>query len=322
MEEQNSMVFFAGRGNKTLGKEIVRLCGKQANIKYTIFADGEYKPQLEENVRGKVVFIIQSTNATIDAPANNLWELLLLIDAAKRASAEKVIAVIPYFGNARQERKSEPRTPITAKLSAKIIEAAGADRIITMDLHSDAIQGFFEIPVDNLYASYMFVDTIKDIINDNTIFASADAGGVSRVGKYAKYFNKEMIVCTKIRAKDNEVEKVTVIGNPENKDIIIIDDIIDTAGTMSKVCDALKQKGAKKISIFSSHGVLSGNAYQNIEKSAIDRCYISDSLDNASIFLQHNPEYKKIQIISCANLFAKAINRNIEKKSIKELFLF
>ncbi len=318
----DNIVFFVGRSNKTLGEEIVRLCEyEESTIKYTTFADGEYKVQLEKNVRGKVVFIIQPTNATANAPANNLYELLLLTDAAKRASAEKVVAVIPYFGNARQERKSESRSPITAKLCVKLMEASGIDRIITMDLHADAIQGFFEIPVDHLYASYIFGPLIEKIQTENTMFAAADSGGAKRVSSYAKHFNKEFVVCYKDRKKENEVDKIMVIGDPTGKDIIIIEDIIDTAGTICKVSNALREKGAKSITICATHGVLSGEAYNNISASCIDMCYITDSLSNANVFLQQH-EHKKIKVISCADLFAKAIRKNIQKKSINELFLF
>lgn len=312
------IIFFSGRGNSILGEEIIHLCEyEQAKIEYTTFADGEYKPKLGTNVRGRNVVIIQPTNATPGAPANNLYELLLLADAAKRASAEKVIAVIPYFGNARQERKDEARTPISAKLSAKLIEAAGVDRIITMDLHADAIQGFFEIPVDNLYASYMFAPIIKKIKTENTIFASADSGGAKRVSAYAKYFDAEMLVCYKTRKKANEVEKIMVIGEPAGKDIIIIEDIIDTGGTICKVSDALKEKGAKSIQVFATHGVLSGQAHKNIEESSIQTCYVTDSLKSPIEYTN-----TKINIVPCGDLFAKAIRRNIKGRSIKELFLF
>lgn len=320
MDEKN--VFFVGRANAPLGNEIVQLCEYEASpIEYTKFADGEYKPKLGANVRNKNVFIIQPTNSTIEASADNFFEILLLTDAAKRASAAKVNAVIQYFGNARQERKDEARTPITAKLCTKLLEAAGVDRIITMDLHADAIQGFFEIPVDNLYASYLFVPVIEKIKTPDLMFASADSGGAKRVASYAKYFDTEMVVCYKNRKKANEVDKVMVIGDPRGKDIIIIEDIIDTGGTISKVSDALREKGAKSITVFATHGVLSGSAYENIMQSNIDMCYITDSLKTGKDYLStHN--FSKLNIVSSADLFAKAIRRNIQGKSVKELFLF
>jgi len=315
------IVFFVGRANEQLGEEIVKLCEyERAPIEYTYFADGEYKPKLGENVRNKTVFIIQPTNSTKSASADNLFELLLLTDAAKRASAAKVNAVITYFGNARQERKDEARTPITAKLSAKLMEAAGIDRIITMDLHADAIQGFFEIPVDNLYASYLFVPLIEQMQTTNMMFASADSGGAKRVSSYAKKFDTEMVVCYKNRKKANEVDQIMVIGDPSGKDIIIIEDIIDTGGTICKVSKALKEKGAKSIKVFATHGVFSENAYDNIMKSDIDVCYVTDSLKTGNEYLKtHN--FPKLKIVSSADLFAKAIRRNIQGKSVKELFV-
>lgn len=318
------IIFFAGRSNHELGTRIVELCEYDlAQIEYTLFADGEYKPKLGTNVRSKTVFIIQPTNATIHAAADNLYELLLLTDAAKRASAEKIIAVIPYFGNGRQERKDEPRTPISAKLSAKLLETAGVDRIITMDLHADAIQGFFEIPVDNLYASYLFVPIIKQLETPNMIFASADSGGTRRATAYAKHFDTDVVVCYKTRKKANEVDdKIMVIGDPTGKDIVIVEDIIDTAGTICKVSNALKLKGAKSITVFATHGIFSRNAYKNIEESCIEKCYITDSLQNSSEYVKNTPSCKKIEIIPSAELFAKAIRRNIKGNSIKELFLF
>lgn len=318
------IVFFVGRANHPLGENIVKSCEYElANIEYTNFADGEYKPKLGTNVRGRNVFIVQPTNSTPQSASDNLHELLLLTDAAKRASAEKVIAVIPYFGSARQERKDEARTPITAKLSAKLLEAAGVDRVITMDLHADAIQGFFEIPVDNLYASFLFVPIIEKLKTANTMFASADSGGVKRATAYAKYFETDVVVCYKNRKKANEVDdKIMVIGDPSDKDIIIIEDIIDTAGTISKVSKALKEKGAKSIKVLASHGVFSGNAFKNIEESELEMCYVTDSLKNGGEYLKINPSFAKVQIIDSAELFAKAIRRNIKGSSIKELFLF
>ncbi len=320
MDEKN--VFFVGRANIPLGEEIVHLCEYEISpIEYTKFADGEYKAKLGANVRNKNVFIIQPTNATISASADNFFELVMLTDAAKRASAAKVNAVIPYFGNARQERKDEARTPITAKLCTKLLEAAGIDRIITMDLHADAIQGFFEIPVDNLYASYLFAPLINKIKTPDLMFASADSGGAKRVASYAKYFDAEMVVCYKDRKKANEVDKVMVIGDPNGKDIIIIEDIIDTGGTICKVSNALKEKGAKSVQVFSTHGVLSGDAYDNIMKSEIDMCYVTDSLKKGKEYLSTH-DFPKLQIVPSADLFAKAIRRNIQGKSVKELFLF
>ncbi len=316
------IVFFVGRANKALGEKIVQLCEYDSSpIEYVGFADGEYKPKLGTNVRAKTVYIIQPTNSTLQATADNLFELLILTDAAKRASAEKVNAIIPYFGNARQERKDEARTPITAKLAAKLIEAAGVDRMITMDLHADAIQGFFEIPVDNLYASYLFAPIIEQMKTPNMIFASADSGGTKRATAYAKYFETDVVVCYKNRKKENEVNKVMVIGDPSGKDVIIIEDIVDTGGTIAKVSRALKEKGANSIKVFVTHGVLSEKAYKNIEESSIEICYVTDSLKNADEYLKEH-EFSKLKVIPSADLFATAIRRNIQGKSVKELFLF
>lgn len=316
-------MFFAGRSNHALGQRIIKASGYEMSpIEYTKFADGEYKPKLGTNVRSKTVFIIQPTNATIQATADNLYELLLIADAAKRASAEKLIAVIPYFANGRQERKDEPRTPITAKLSAKLLETAGVDRVITMDLHADAIQGFFEIPVDNLYASYLFVPIIKSLQTSTTIFAAADSGGTRRATAYAKYFDTDVVVCYKSRKRANEVDKVMVIGDPAEKDVVIIEDIIDTGGTICKVSNALREKGAKSVTVFASHGIFSRDAYKKIENSFISKCYVTDSLPNADEFIKNDHGHRKVEIIPSAELFAKAIRRNIQGNSIKELFLF
>jgi len=320
---KNQNVFFVGKGIPILGKKIIEKCGeKESRIIYVDFSDGEYIPQLEKSVRGKNVFMIQSTNATETSTADNLFNILIFADAAKRASAKKVVAVIPYFGFARQERKDKPRTPITAKLVAKLLEASGIDRIITMDLHAEAIQGFFETPVDNLYASYMFVPALEKIITPNTIIASPDSGGLKRATKYATYFGTEVVICYKQRAKGpNEVEKVIVIGDPSGKDVIVFEDIIDTGNTLAKVGDALMKKGAKSVTVFSSHGVLSGKAYENLKNSCIQKIYITDSHPKALVYKEEHPDID-VEIISSADLFAKAIQEVIIDGSVNELFIF
>lgn len=320
--DSKSVAFYIGRANPVLGKEIVAKLGyNPSNVIYIDFSDGEFITQLGESVRDKDVFIIQSSNAKPGSASDNLFEIGVMADAAKRASARTIIAVIPYFGFARQERKSKPRTPITAKLVAQFLEIAGIKRVITMDLHAEAIQGFFDIPVDNLFASYVFVPEIRNIMTNNTIFGAADSGGLTRATKYGKYFHTEVISCYKSRQKANEIEKMMVMGDPHGKTVIIMEDIIDTAGTISKTAKLLIKKGAKEVIIFASFGVLSGKAYRTITNSKIKMCYVTDAHPNSKKFLEKHPN-AKIKIISSAEIFAKAIKQVIEHGSVNELFLF
>lgn len=274
------------------------------------FSDGEMQPVINESVRGAYVFFIQSTFA----PADNLLELLLFIDAAKRASAGYITAVIPYFGYARQDRKDKARVPISARLMANLIETAGANRIMTMDLHADQIQGFFDIPVDHLKSEAIFIPAIEQLTLPDIVFASPDVGGVKRARTYAKYFAREMVICDKYRKRANEVASMTVIGDVKGKDVILVDDIIDTAGTLCKAADMLIEQGASSVRAFITHPVLSGDAYKNIEKSKIEEIYVTDTIP----LKQSSP---KIKVLSSAQLFARAIRNTHEHRSISALFI-
>lgn len=256
------------------------------------------------------MFFIQSTFA----PADNLLELLLLVDSAKRASAGYITAVIPYFGYARQDRKDKPRVPISAKMIANIIESAGANRVITMDLHADQIQGFFDIPVDHLKSEAIFIPYLKKQKLDNVLFASPDVGGVKRARTYAKYFEKDLVICDKERRRANEVASMTVIGNVTGADVILVDDMADTAGTLCKAANVLMEKGAKSVKALCTHAVLSGKAYENIEKSQLQQLIVTDTLP-----LKKKTD--KIKVLSCAQLFAKAIRNTHEFRSIAALFV-
>ncbi len=274
------------------------------------FSDGEMQPIFNESVRGSYVFFIQSTFA----PADNLLELLLLIDTAKRASAGYIVAVIPYFGYARQDRKDKPRVPISAKLIATIIQAAGANRIMTMDLHADQIQGFFDIPVDHLKSEAIFIPYLKKMDLSNVIFASPDVGGVKRARTYAKYFARDLVICDKYRKRANEVAGMTVIGDVTGADVILVDDIVDTAGTLCRAADIIVEKGAKSVRALCTHPVLSGKAYENIENSKIQEVIVCDTIP-----LKKNSS--KIKVLSTAKLFARAIRNMHEHRSISALFV-
>ncbi|MBN1822176.1 MAG: ribose-phosphate pyrophosphokinase, partial [Prolixibacteraceae bacterium] len=270
-----------------------------------VFADGEFEPCYEETIRGSHVFIVQST----PPPADNLMELLLMIDAAKRASAYKIIAVIPYFGYARQDRKDKPRVSIGAKLVADLLSSAGVDRVITMDLHADQIQGFFNVPVDHLYASAHFIPFINKMDLDEVVIASPDVGGTKRANTYARMLETDMVICHKSRAKANVVGSMTVIGDVKGKDVIIVDDMIDTAGTISKAANLIMDKGAKSVRAFAAHGLLSGPAIERIEKSALEEVYFTDSIKPKNV----SP---KIKYITVADAFGEAIERVYKNNSI------
>lgn len=274
-----------------------------------IFSDGEFEPCYEETIRGSHVFIIQST----PPPADNLMELLLMIDAAKRASAYKIIAVIPYFGYARQDRKDKPRVSIGAKLIADLLSTAGADRIITMDLHADQIQGFFNVPVDHLYASSLFIPFIGKMGLKDVVVASPDVGGTKRANTYAKMLGTDMVICHKSRAKANVVDSMTLIGEVKGKDIILVDDLIDTAGTIAKAADLMMAKGANSVRAFAAHGVLSGPAYERIENSALAEVYFTDSITAKK-------ESSKIKYIPIANALGEAIERVYKNQSISSMY--
>ncbi len=274
------------------------------------FADGEFEPCYEETIRGCYTFIIQSTFA----PSDNLLELLLMIDAAKRASAYKVIAVMPYFGFARQDRKDRPRVSIGAKLIADMLSVAGIDRLITMDLHADQIQGFFNVPVDHLSAVAMFIPYIKQMGLEDIVIASPDTGGTKRANVFAKHLGTDMVICHKTRTKANSIDTMTLIGDVEDKDVIIIDDIIDTAGTIAKAADLMKSKGARSVRACATHAVLSGSAIERLEASALDEVLLTDTIP------LHTTS-KKITVLSCAPLFADVIQKVFENKSISSSFI-
>ncbi|NJN26322.1 MAG: ribose-phosphate pyrophosphokinase [Cyclobacteriaceae bacterium] len=302
---------FSGTNSEYLAKKIATEYGKPlGEIEVQKFSDGEMSPYFIESVRGCDVFLINSTFA----PSDNLMELLLMIDAAKRASAKYVTVVIPYFGYARQDRKDRPRVSIGAKLVANLISAAGAHRIMTCDLHAGQIQGFFDIPVDHLDGSYIFVPYIKSLNLDNLLIASPDVGGTKRARAFAKHFEVDMVVIDKYRKRANEVASMQVIGNVEGRDIVLVDDLIDTGGTLAKASIVLKEEGARSVRAIATHPILSGNAYENIENSALEELVVTDTIP---LYRESN----KIKVLSVANLFAKGIRKTHTNESISSLFI-
>ena len=308
---QVSAKIFSGTGSQHLTEQICQRYGYlPGKINIQRFSDGEIQPIFMESIRGDVVFLVQSTHA----PSDNLMELLLMIDAARRASASKIIAVIPYYGYARQDRKDKPRVAIGSKLVANMLVAAGADRVITMDLHAPQIQGYFDIPVDHLDSSAVFIPYITLLKLENLTFAAPDVGATNRIREIASYFEAEMVICDKHRKRANEISSMVVIGDVADKDLVIIDDICDTAGTLKKAAALLKVKGARSVRALITHPVLSGNAYQNIEESELEELIVCDTIP----LLQKS---NKIKIISVAELFAVAIRNAFENKSINNLFI-
>lgn len=302
---------FSGTNSRYLSDKIADYYGYNlGDCDVTRFSDGEMQVVINESVRGAYVFFIQSTFGE----AENILELLLMIDSAKRASAGYITAVMPYFGYARQDRKDKPRVPISAKLMANILEAAGANRVVTMDLHADQIQGFFDIPVDHLKSEAIFIPYLADTDMDNVTFASPDVGGVKRARVFAQHFNRDLVICDKERRKANEVRKITVIGDVKGADVILVDDLVDTAGTLCKAADALIEKGAKSVRAMCTHPVLSGNAYENIENSQLTELITTDTIPLVK-------SIDKIKVLSCAKLFARAIRNTHEYKSIAALFV-
>ncbi|MBY5960207.1 ribose-phosphate pyrophosphokinase [Membranicola marinus] len=302
---------FSGQNSRYLAEKIAANYGQNlSRIDIQKFSDGEIHPVIQESVRGAYVFFIQST----PSPPSNIMELLLMIDAAKRASAGYITAVIPYFGYARQDRKDQPRVPISAKLIANLLEAAGANRVMTMDFHADQIQGFFDIPVDHLRSEAVFMPYLEKYDLSNTIFAAPDVGGVKRARKYAKVFNTPLVICDKQRIKPNEVAEMTVIGEVEGKDVIIVDDLADTAGTLCRAADVLKEKGALNVIAICTHPVLSGKAYENIENSQLSKLIVTDTIPLTK-------ESEKITVLESGRLFARAIRNTHEHKSIAALYL-
>lgn len=309
---QQQALLFSTRGSQTLAKKIADYYGEPlGKLKIVDFSDGEFQPAFEESVRGARVFLIGSTFQ----PNDNLMELLLMCDAAKRASADKITAVIPYFGYARQDRKDAPRVPIGAKLVAKMLSAAGATRVMTMDLHADQIQGFFEIPVDHLYASTIFVDYIQNLNLDNLTIASPDMGGAKRANNYSKHLNADIVICHKERKKANQVENMMLIGDVEGRNVILLDDMIDTAGTLAKASELIMAKGAKSVRAIATHPVLSGDAYDRIENSPMVEVAVTDSIP-----LKNN-SVSKIKVLSCAPLFADVMHMVHDRKSISSKFI-
>ncbi|EFK58939.1 ribose-phosphate pyrophosphokinase [Sphingobacterium spiritivorum] len=310
----NTVKLFAGSGTQELSEKIAKSYGKPLGDKtLSKFSDGEIQPFYNESVRGSDVFLIQSTNQ----PTDNLLELLLMIDAAKRASAHYITAVVPYFGFARQDRKDKPRVAIGAKMIANLITASGAHRIMTMDLHAAQIQGFFDIPVDHLDGSVIFVPYIKSLNLPNLTIASPDMGGSYRARTFAKFFNAEVIICDKRRKRANEIESMSIIGDVTGQDVVLIDDICDTAGTLSKAAALIMENGAKSVRAVCTHAVLSGKAYETIENSVLTEMIVTDTI---KLDADKMNTCSKIKVLSTADLFANAIKNVNEHSSISDLF--
>ncbi|MBK9329076.1 MAG: ribose-phosphate pyrophosphokinase [Sphingobacteriales bacterium] len=307
----NDLKLISGRCTQYLSHKIAESYGQDLTpVEVMQFSDGEFEPVITESIRGSYVFCMQSTFA----PADNLMELLLLLDAAKRASAGYVVAVMPYFGLARQDRKDKPRVAIGAKLVANMLVAAGAQRIMTMDLHSPQIQGFFDIPVDHLEANAIFTPYIQELGLDDLVFASPDVGGIKRARNYARQFNADLVICDKFRSKANEIESMSLIGDVTDKNVILTDDLIDTGGTLTAAANLLLEKGAKSVRALITHPVLSGKAYEKIEASALTELVVCDSIPLKQVS-------SKIKVLSVAPLFARAIRNAHEFKSINSLFI-
>ena len=305
-------LLFSTRQSKILAEKIASYFGQPlGKIKFQEFSDGEYQPSFEQSIRGARVFLIGSTFT----PDINLMEMLLMCDAAKRASAKNITAVIPYYGYARQDRKDSPRVPIGAKLVANLLTAAGATRIMTMDLHADQIQGFFEIPVDHIYASTIFVEYLNELHLDNIIMASPDMGGAKRANAYAKHLQSDIVICYKERKKANMVENMMLIGEVKDRDVILVDDMVDTAGTITKAANLMMEKGAKSVRAMATHAVLSGNAYERIADSALEELIVTDTIP-----LKRN-DVSKIKVVSCAPLFAEVMHLVHNKESISNKFV-
>lgn len=308
---ESRVKIFSGTGSQYLAEKISKKFGEPlGRVNIQRFSDGEIGVEFQESIRGRFVFLIQSTYA----PTDNLMELLLMIDAAKRASAYKVIAVIPYYGYARQDRKDRPRVAIGSKLVANMLTAAGADRVVTMDLHAPQIQGYFDIPVDHLDSSAIFIPYIESLMLKNLTFAAPDVGSANRIREIATYFECEMVICDKHRKRANEIASMVVIGDVTDRDIVLIDDICDTGGTLAKSAGLMMEKGARSVRALCTHPVLSGKAYENIQNSALEELVVCDTIPV-------KPKCDKIKILSVDELFAVALRNAYESKSISSLFI-
>ena len=311
MSDNDSFLIFSGTKTRYLAEKICASLGcPLGNMVMTKFSDGEFAVSYEESIRGKNVFLVQSTFPNSD----NLMELLLMIDAAKRASARHIIAVIPYFGWARQDRKDKPRVSIGAKLVADLLSCAGIDRLITMDLHADQIQGFFNVPVDHLYASGVILPYLQSLKLDNLVIASPDVGGSKRANTYAKYLGCPLVLCNKTRARANEVESMQIIGDVNGKNVVLIDDMVDTAGTITKAADVMKAAGALSVRAMASHCVMSGPANERVQQSSIEEIVFTDSIP-------YTQRCAKIKQLSVADMFAETIRRVIHNESISSPYL-
>ncbi|MCH7534421.1 MAG: ribose-phosphate pyrophosphokinase [Bacteroidetes bacterium] len=303
--------FFTGRATRELAGSIATNYGSQlGDVSIFNFSDGEFQPSFEETVRGAHVFIIQST----PPPHENIFELLMMIDAAKRASAKEIIAVVPYLGYARQDRKDKSRVAITSKLVANLLQTAGMTRLITIDLHADQIQGFFEVPVDHLFASTLFIPYLEELNEGNLVIAAPDTGGTKRANVYAKYLNAGLAVGYKERKEANQVQDLMLIGDVEGKDVVLVDDMVDTAGTLMKAVDVIFDKGAKSVRALCTHAVLSGGAYDRIEASNITELVVTDTIPLKQ-------ECSKIKVLSVSDLFAKVIKNVVNLESISSHFV-
>lgn len=313
LNNSSEIKLFCGQSSKELARKIATAYGQDlGKIKIKDFSDGEMQPIINESVRGAYFYYIQST----PAPAKNWMELLLTIDAAKRASAGYIIAVIPYFGYARQDRKDKPRVPISAKLMADLLQTAGVHRIMTMDFHADQIQGFFDVPVDHLESEAVFMPYLEENNLTTATFASPDVGGVKRARAYSKHFGTNLVICDKYREKANEVAGMTLIGDVKNQDVILVDDLVDTAGTLCRAADLIVQKGAKSVKALCTHPVLSGDAYNKIVNSKLEELIVCDTIP-----LQKGFDTSKITVLTAAKLFATAIRNVHENRSISKLFV-
>ncbi|MBP3331353.1 MAG: ribose-phosphate pyrophosphokinase [Tidjanibacter sp.] len=311
---EHKLKIFACRGSYTLAEKIAKSYGTQlGNMTILRFSDGEFQPTFDESIRGCTVFIVQST----PPPAENLMELLLTIDAARRASAHKVIAVIPYFGWARQDRKDRPRVPIGAKLVANLLTAAGADRVITMDMHADQIQGFFDIPVDHIHASKVFLPYISTLENENLSVATPDIGGAKRANAYASFLNLPLVVCHKHRERPNVVGTMTAIGEVKGRDLLLFDDMIDTAGTITKAANMFMEMGANSVRAVTTHPVLSGEAYERINNSALKEVIVTDTIP-----LRTDKDLSKFTVLTVADTLADVIERVNSYREISSQYIF